>query len=273
MFQCGHCVILSFNFNFCRYDVPGIIPDGSIQRAGENVLAVVTELANSPFLVDPGKDKHGKVTYFDFLGLFMVVYPERLGTILNCATVIFSLLSMWLHCREGKAHNYEFEFVNFYFFLYYTEIWLVFQSSLVVLISQLVGIVLSLVTGVVVMLFGKSMSWFANPFVIVPLFYLPTLLGQVIVQWWWGRKVRYIDVCYVLLSYQNIIELFIDLIKTNLHIVTFCSPFVDYSTVDYNILATVLLFCSYALVFAIDSFLFLTLISPSLFLFSCSPVR
>ena len=40
------------------------IPTGSIQRAGENVLALVRELANSPLLLNPGDDKQGKVTQF-----------------------------------------------------------------------------------------------------------------------------------------------------------------------------------------------------------------
>ena len=64
-------------------------------------MALVKEIASSPLLADPGEDKHGKVTFFDVAGLFMVVYPERIGTIMNCATILLSVVVIWLHCRRG----------------------------------------------------------------------------------------------------------------------------------------------------------------------------
>ena len=84
-----------------RHDVATHIPDGSIQRAGENVLSLVKELASSPFLDDPGSDKHGKVIFFDVLGLFSVVYPERIAIIVNCLVVLFSMASLYF----GIAHK------------------------------------------------------------------------------------------------------------------------------------------------------------------------
>ncbi len=45
-----------------RYDVPSAIPDGSIQRAGENVVAILREVATSEQLANPSEeDTHGKV--------------------------------------------------------------------------------------------------------------------------------------------------------------------------------------------------------------------
>lgn len=49
------------------------------------------DLAVSPLLADPGADKHGRVVFFDVLGLFSVVYPERLAVIINSLVVVSSI--------------------------------------------------------------------------------------------------------------------------------------------------------------------------------------
>ena len=97
---------------FSRYDIPSSIPDGSIQRAGDNVLALVSEIASSPLLADPGEDKHGKVTFFDVAGLFMVVYPERIGTIINCTTILLSIFVIWFQHRKGGERRGSYYFMS-----------------------------------------------------------------------------------------------------------------------------------------------------------------
>ena len=57
--RCGHKIYSLFIYN-CRYDTPDRIPDGSIQRAGENILALIKEIANLDELIDPRENKHGK---------------------------------------------------------------------------------------------------------------------------------------------------------------------------------------------------------------------
>lgn len=61
---------------------------------GDNLLALVTALANTPLLPDPGEYRHGRLVFFDVLGHFMIVYPLRVGTILNGITVVVSLLAI-----------------------------------------------------------------------------------------------------------------------------------------------------------------------------------
>jgi len=56
--------------------------------SGENVLAIVGGIANSPYLADPAEYRHGRVIFLDFLGHFMIVYPIRLGTVINTVTIL-----------------------------------------------------------------------------------------------------------------------------------------------------------------------------------------
>ena len=74
-----------------KYDSEERIPAGSVQRAGDNLLAVVRHIAQSEILADTSAHSDGAVVFFDFLGLFLVHYSELVGIIINMITVIVSL--------------------------------------------------------------------------------------------------------------------------------------------------------------------------------------
>ena len=58
-------------------------------------MSMVRALAVSPLLEDPGADRHGKVIFFDILGLFSVVYPERIALILNSLVLLGCCVSLY----------------------------------------------------------------------------------------------------------------------------------------------------------------------------------
>ena len=74
------------------YDTPEAVTPGSVQSAGENILFLVKAMAKSSLLVDPGAYQHGTMVYFDFLGLFLVHYPERMGVFLNAVAAALALV-------------------------------------------------------------------------------------------------------------------------------------------------------------------------------------
>ena len=74
--------------------------------AGENLLAVVKAMADSPYLTHPDEFRHGRLIFFDFVGLFMVVYSARLGSILNfiaAFATFFRVVSKIFQRRRGKG--------------------------------------------------------------------------------------------------------------------------------------------------------------------------
>ena len=66
---------------------------------------------------------------------------------------------------------------------------LIFLSIPVILVSLLFGTLLSLITGLITTLTGNTLSFFARPYMVIPLYYTPTVLGIGAVQYWWRRKV------------------------------------------------------------------------------------
>lgn len=65
------------------YDRPEIIPLGSLQNTGDNLLALIQEIANSTELANPEEYSEGHTVYFDFMGMLLVFYSETEGIILN----------------------------------------------------------------------------------------------------------------------------------------------------------------------------------------------
>ncbi|KAK2119728.1 Endoplasmic reticulum metallopeptidase 1 [Saguinus oedipus] len=66
-----------------KYDTADRILTDSIQRAGDNILAVLKHLATSDMLAAASKYRHGNMVFFDVLGLFVIAYPSRIGSIIN----------------------------------------------------------------------------------------------------------------------------------------------------------------------------------------------
>ena len=66
------------------------------------MVALVKHVASSPLLANPEEEKHGKVVFFDLLGLVTVVYPERLALIINSILVLASLGTVYLATVRSK---------------------------------------------------------------------------------------------------------------------------------------------------------------------------
>ena len=77
-----------------NYNTPAAVTPGSIQRAGDNILALVKSIVNSPFLADPGEYRHGSMVFFDFLGIFVVHYPKRIGLVINLTSPFVAVLCL-----------------------------------------------------------------------------------------------------------------------------------------------------------------------------------
>uniref|UniRef100_A0A8C7KFA6 Endoplasmic reticulum metallopeptidase 1 n=1 Tax=Oncorhynchus kisutch TaxID=8019 RepID=A0A8C7KFA6_ONCKI len=81
-----------------KYDTPDRILTDSIQRAGDNILAVLKHLVMSEELADWSEYRHGNMVFFDLLGMVVVAYPAHVGTIINYMTAIATFLYLFKKC-------------------------------------------------------------------------------------------------------------------------------------------------------------------------------
>lgn len=169
------------------------------------MLSMVKELANSPLLGDPGSDKHGKVVFFDVLGLFSVVYPERMAVIINSMVVLGCVASLYFGI-SSKKQNLGMELsalpiISDFFPTCNTEkpsVGMVMMAVVVTALSWLAAIIVNALTALLLDLTGHSMSWFTHTPLLLALYVVPALLAMAETHSFWLKNVSIISV----LSYK-----------------------------------------------------------------------
>lgn len=78
-----------YHTKFDRFET---IHDGTYQHTGDNVLALVKGMANSPELDINADLTTGSVVFFDFMGWFMISYTEVVAMIVNVLIAILQFV-------------------------------------------------------------------------------------------------------------------------------------------------------------------------------------
>ncbi|XP_045879345.1 endoplasmic reticulum metallopeptidase 1 [Meles meles] len=140
-----------------KYDTADRILTDSIQRAGDNILAVLKYLAMSDMLPSSSEYRHGNMVFFDVLGLFVVAYPSRVGAVINCmvVTAVVLYLGKKLLQPKHKTDTYRKDF---------------FCALGITLISWFTSLITVLILAVFVSLIGQSLSWYSHFYVSVCLY-------------------------------------------------------------------------------------------------------
>ncbi|ELW63066.1 Endoplasmic reticulum metallopeptidase 1 [Tupaia chinensis] len=97
-----------------KYDTADRILTDSIQRAGDNILAVLKYLATSDMLASSSKYRHGHMVFFDVLGLFVIAYPSRVGSIINCMVVMAVVFYLGRKLLQPRHKSAQGKFMAYY---------------------------------------------------------------------------------------------------------------------------------------------------------------
>ncbi|GMS85314.1 hypothetical protein PENTCL1PPCAC_7489 [Pristionchus entomophagus] len=144
-----------------EFDTEERIDAGSIQRAGENVLAVVRKVLNEEDLSKPGKAaEQNKWVFYDVVGLFTVRYTVELGVVLNVGTSILTLFFTFLRIRKGTYGGGDLLVVFF-------------RHILSLLAMAVVGGIIA----VAINAMDLVMCWYSLPELIGGLYVLPMVLA------------------------------------------------------------------------------------------------
>uniref|UniRef100_A0A3Q3MCS3 Endoplasmic reticulum metallopeptidase 1 n=1 Tax=Mastacembelus armatus TaxID=205130 RepID=A0A3Q3MCS3_9TELE len=129
-----------------KYDTADRILTDSIQRAGDNILAVLKYLIMSEKLADSSEYRHGNMVFFDLLGVVVVAYPARVGTILNymvaAATFIYLAKKASM---PGRRYVRDLA-----------------CATGVAVLSWFVTLLSVLIIALLVTLLGRSMFWYSH---------------------------------------------------------------------------------------------------------------
>lgn len=132
-----------------KYDTADRILTDSIQRAGDNILAVLRYLVTSEKLADSSEYRHGNMVFFDLLGVVVVAYPARVGTILNymVATATFFYLAKKASLPGKGGGRYVRDLAC---------------ATGVAVLSWFVTLLSVLIVALLVTLLGRSMFWYTH---------------------------------------------------------------------------------------------------------------
>lgn len=89
------CIVYSTSLSFCSL-------------IGDNILAVLKYLATSDMLPSSSKYRHGNMVFFDVLGLFVIAYPSRVGSIINYMVVMAVVLYLGKKFLQPKRQSKYF---------------------------------------------------------------------------------------------------------------------------------------------------------------------
>ncbi|XP_038193619.1 endoplasmic reticulum metallopeptidase 1 isoform X1 [Arvicola amphibius] len=174
-----------------KYDTADRILIDSIQRAGDNILAVLKHLATSDTLASSSEYRHGNVVFFDVFGLLVIAYPSRVGSIINYMVVMAVVVYLGKKLLQPKHRNADYprDFLC---------------GLAVTLIGWFTSLVTVLIIAVFVSLIGQSLSWY-NHFYIAVCLYGTATVAKIILIHTLAKRFYYVNV-----SNQYLGEVFFD---------------------------------------------------------------
>lgn len=97
-----------------QYDSLEQIPLGSLQRTGDNILALALGMAQGHQLSNIEHYKGGNLVFFDFLGAFVVRWSMEVADLINILTVIISLYSLYANSKTMETSDCKYPIFDFY---------------------------------------------------------------------------------------------------------------------------------------------------------------
>lgn len=164
-----------------QYDNIAQIPWGSLQRTGDNMLALIKGINEKGIRVQKHEKSHNLV-FFDILGAFVIRWKVTLSLLINLSAACFSILTIWMNFPKRMTANGISKSA------YFKALCDAMRSQAMVWIGS---IAVCLVIAVLLILSNRTMSWFGNPIWIYFLYVIPTLTtGLVITRWSADRTTR-----------------------------------------------------------------------------------
>ncbi|KAM5298948.1 endoplasmic reticulum metallopeptidase 1 isoform 2-T2 [Ctenodactylus gundi] len=140
-----------------KYDTADRILTDSIQRAGDNILAVLKYLTSSDVLATASDYRHGNMIFFDVLGVFVIAYPSHVGSVVNYMVVMTAVLYLGKKLLQSRHKTVT-----------YTKDFLC--GLVITLIGWFISLVTVLIIAVFISLIGQSLSWYNHFYVSVCLY-------------------------------------------------------------------------------------------------------
>lgn len=196
-----------------EHDTAEIVPDGTLQNTGDNVLALVRALANAEELKDTAAHVGEADVFFDFMNLFMISYTKNQSIIINVTVIVVCLILQIAHfILDQKLNKTKVCF------------WSTALLIMVQLISLALGCGAAFGFGYFYIFIDHTMSWYNNSYLIFLLYMCPKLffmsLGPAILRRLAPKKMRPWQSVERMLNFHSWILIILLIVTTALNIRT-----------------------------------------------------
>lgn len=89
-----------------KFDTIDHIPLGSLQRTGDNILALAKAMVSGHQLSSVEKYKYGNLVFFDFLGAFVIRWTEFVSNFVNFTVILLSVYSVYRNKVRLSTGNF-----------------------------------------------------------------------------------------------------------------------------------------------------------------------
>ncbi|KAA8528981.1 hypothetical protein F0562_033531 [Nyssa sinensis] len=177
--------LLGGYFYHTSYDTVDRLLPGSIQARGDNLFSVIKAFANSSKLqnahereslaIAKGSDDE-RAIFFDYLSWFIILYSRRQALILHSIPIaIYLLMPLLLRLPNTGLCSSIATFFDF------------IKGMLFHAIGIILAIIFPIIFAILRLFFsGRSMNWFAHPYLAFMMFIPCSLLGLLIPRIAWG---------------------------------------------------------------------------------------
>ncbi|KAL1493675.1 hypothetical protein ABEB36_009373 [Hypothenemus hampei] len=150
-----------------KFDSIKHVPLGSLQRTGDNILALARGMAQGHQLSNVDEYRHGNLVFFDFLGAFVIRWPMLVADVINVVSVIVSFYCIFKNAKDAKKFDGVGEK------LYIRKL---VNCMEIIVFSWVLCLVFALLIASCLLGLDRTMSWYARPFWAFFLYVIPTLV-------------------------------------------------------------------------------------------------
>ncbi|KAF5278793.1 hypothetical protein FQA39_LY18351 [Lamprigera yunnana] len=150
-----------------KFDSIDQIPLGTLQRTGDNILALARGMATGHQLSNVESHRAGNLVFFDFLGAFVVRWPMFIADIINISSVILSFYSVY----ENMKKAYRTDAISNAKYVHK-----LLQCVGAIIGSGIAAVFVSVAIALCLNGLGRTMSWYARPLWVFFLYVVPATL-------------------------------------------------------------------------------------------------
>ncbi|XP_043681354.1 endoplasmic reticulum metallopeptidase 1-like isoform X3 [Vespula pensylvanica] len=153
-----------------KFDTVDQIPLGSLQRTGDNILALAQGIMLEDFMPDrTSQNAVENIVFFDFLGAFVIRWPLYISSTINVFSISIGIYSVYMNMQNARRDAKKFTYLKH-----------LLMCIAVIVSSWLLSSFTCTAIALTLTKLGKVMSWYVRPAWLFFLYVCPTVFMSMI---------------------------------------------------------------------------------------------